>query len=66
MSLGQPLTSCCAALPGLLLPAGLWLFSRKPVDAANTALMMAKAQQLGFDVSVLKRVQQQGCTYPKP
>jgi len=46
------------------LPPGLWLFSRKPVDPANTAVMREEARKLGYDVAVLKKVQQQGCTYP--
>jgi hypothetical protein len=50
----------------LFLTAGLWLFSRKPVDPANTAVMREKAQQLGFDLSVLKKVQQEGCDYTAP
>lgn len=53
----------CNAAPS---PAGLWLFSRKPVDPANTAVMREKAQQLGFDLSVLKKVQQEGCSYAAP
>jgi hypothetical protein len=57
------MTFSAACLPTLPC-AGLWLFSRKPVDPTNTATMRTKAQQLGFDVSVLKKVQQQGCTYP--
>jgi hypothetical protein len=46
------------------LDAGLWLFSRKPVDPAATAVMREQAQKLGFDLSVLKKVQQDGCSYP--
>lgn len=42
---------------------GLWLFSRKPVDPAGTAIMRAKAQELGFDTSVLLNVEQEGCEY---
>ncbi len=42
---------------------GFWLFSRKPVDPAATAEMRARAAQLGFDLSVLLDVQQQGCKY---
>jgi hypothetical protein len=48
----------------VLCPAGLWLFSRKPVDPANTAVMREQAKKLGFDLSVLKKVQQEGCSYP--
>lgn len=44
--------------------AGLWLFSRKPVDPTNTATMREQARKLGYDLSVLKKVEQQGCTYP--
>lgn len=42
---------------------GLWLFSRKPVDPANTAKMRSVASSLGFDLSVLVDVVQEGCTY---
>jgi hypothetical protein len=48
----------------LLCSAGLWLFSRKPVDPANTAVMREQAKKLGFDLSVLKKVKQEGCSYP--
>jgi len=44
--------------------SGLWLFSRKPVDPANTSVMREQAKKLGYDLSVLKKVEQQGCTYP--
>jgi len=43
--------------------AGLWLFSRQPVDPRNTAVMLQTAQRLGLDVTVLKSVQQKGCDY---
>jgi hypothetical protein len=46
------------------VPAGLWLFSRKPVDPEKTTLMREQAKKLGYDLSVLKKVEQQGCTYP--
>lgn len=49
---------CCCML------AGLWLFSRKPIDPTNTAIMRDQAKKLGFDLSVLKKVKQEGCTYP--
>lgn len=42
---------------------GFWLFSRKPVDPENTKIMRAKAESLGFDLSVLKPVPQEGCKY---
>lgn len=42
---------------------GLWLFSRTPVDPASTAIMRTKAQDLGFDITVLKPVEQEGCLY---
>ena len=42
---------------------GLWLFARRPVDAAATAAMRAEAARLGFDLSVLLDVQQEGCRY---
>lgn len=44
--------------------SGLWLFARKPEDAAATAAMRAKAAELGFDLGVLKPVTQRGCSYP--
>lgn len=36
------------------------------MDPANTSIMREKAQQLGFDLSVLKKVQQEGCSYAVP
>ena len=45
-----------------LLP-GLFFFSRRPVDAVNTAVMMKKAQMLGLDVTKLNSVPQKGCDY---
>jgi len=42
---------------------GFWLFSRKPQDPENTALMREKAEELGLDVSALLPVEQAGCTY---
>lgn len=42
---------------------GFWLFSRKPVDPEGTAIMKAEARRLGLDLSPLKKVQQEGCTY---
>jgi len=42
---------------------GLWLFSRQPVDRANTAVMMQTARRLGLDVTVLRSVPQKGCDY---
>ena len=43
---------------------GLWLFARKPDDAAATAAARKAAAALGLDLSVLLPVQQKGCTYP--
>eukprot|EP00210_Caulerpa_lentillifera_P006188 g5912.t1 len=42
---------------------GLWLFSRTRVDPKGTAMMREIAQDLGFDLSVLRKVQQKGCSY---
>ncbi|KAJ9505227.1 hypothetical protein QJQ45_024298 [Haematococcus lacustris] len=42
---------------------GFWLFSRKPVDPAATAIMEAKALELGLDTAQLLAVKQEGCTY---
>lgn len=56
--------NCACLLPPPVPVAGLWLFSRSPVDPTNTAVMREAAQKLGYDLSVLKKVQQQGCTYP--
>lgn len=43
---------------------GLWLFSRTPTgSAAQTEAMRAKAKALGFDLGVLRTVQQVNCTY---
>lgn len=64
----HPLTWPAVVLSHILrlavFPAGLWLFSRKPIDPANTAIMREQAKKLGFDLSVLKKVQQEGCLYP--
>lgn len=42
---------------------GLWLFSRKPVDPEGTAQMERVAMELGFDISGLRTVEQEGCAY---
>lgn len=42
---------------------GFWLFSRKQVDPEGTAIMEAKAEELGLDTSVLIDVPQEGCLY---
>eukprot|EP00210_Caulerpa_lentillifera_P007242 g6929.t1 len=42
---------------------GLWLFSRKQIDPENTAAMRTIAEELGFDISVLRKVEQEGCLY---
>ncbi|GMH44189.1 hypothetical protein BSKO_12123 [Bryopsis sp. KO-2023] len=42
---------------------GFWLFSRKPVDPESTAIMRQKAEEMGFDTSVLLNVEQEGCKY---
>ena len=42
---------------------GFWLFSRKPVDPENTAIMRQAAENLGLDVSALMPVEQEGCLY---
>jgi len=43
--------------------AGLFFFSRRPVDGVNTAVMTKKAQMLGLDVTKLSSVPQKGCDY---
>ena len=42
---------------------GLWLFHRNPL--ADAGEIRSAAQSLGIDTSVLKKVQQEGCTYPR-
>jgi len=42
---------------------GLWLFSRNPVDPAATREMKSVAKNLGFDISGLIPVEQEGCEY---
>jgi len=42
---------------------GLWLFSREPVDPAATKEMKSVAKNLGFDISGLVPVEQEGCKY---
>ncbi|CAD7699706.1 unnamed protein product [Ostreobium quekettii] len=43
--------------------AGFWLFSRKPVDPESTEAMRKVAKEKGFDLSVLRKVEQEGCKY---
>lgn len=43
--------------------AGFWLFSRKPVDPEGTQVMRTVAKEKGFDLSVLRKVEQEGCKY---
>eukprot|EP01025_Chloroclados_australasicus_P067649 TRINITY_DN936_c0_g1_i1.p2 TRINITY_DN936_c0_g1~~TRINITY_DN936_c0_g1_i1.p2 ORF type:complete len:283 (+),score=38.93 TRINITY_DN936_c0_g1_i1:44-892(+) len=43
---------------------GLWLFTRAKVASEDTIdTMVAKAEELGFDTSVLVQVEQEGCLY---
>jgi lipocalin len=43
---------------------GFWLFHRDPEPPAEVvAQMRSKATELGFDVSVLQKVNQTGCVY---
>jgi hypothetical protein len=57
----------CAAAPcGGVWYAGLWLLTRKKVDGASTNTMLQRLNQMGFDTSVLKPVNQSGCTYRMP
>eukprot|EP01026_Neomeris_dumetosa_P010183 TRINITY_DN1375_c0_g1_i5.p1 TRINITY_DN1375_c0_g1~~TRINITY_DN1375_c0_g1_i5.p1 ORF type:complete len:246 (-),score=36.43 TRINITY_DN1375_c0_g1_i5:183-920(-) len=43
---------------------GLWLFTREKVAPKETVdAMRAKAEELGFDTSVLVKVEQEGCLY---
>ena len=45
---------------------GLWFFTREEVASeAKINVMIKKAQDLGLDTSVLKKVTQQGCVYPQ-
>ncbi len=42
----------------------LWLFTRQPIPPpGQVAEVRRAAKRLGFDISVLQRVPQQGCTY---
>jgi len=43
--------------------AGFWLFARKPVDPESTEKMREVAKDIGFDLSVLEKVEQEGCKY---
>jgi hypothetical protein len=44
--------------------AGLWLFTRDPLDAAgHTATMLRVLADKGIDTSALLPVEQRGCTY---
>lgn len=42
---------------------GLWLFARDPVDPESTTEMRSIAKDLGFDISGLYPVEQEGCKY---
>ena len=45
---------------------GLWLFHRDPLASQETVdEIRSVAQSLGIDTSVLKKVQQDGCAYPR-
>jgi hypothetical protein len=50
-------------IPRVAVRAGLWLFTRKPVDPASKAVMMQKLKDLGYDTSALLPVVQAGCDY---
>jgi hypothetical protein len=56
-------SSCLHPAPRLRVRAGLWLFTRKAVDPASTAVMLQKLKDLGYDTSFLLPVQHTGCTY---
>lgn len=43
--------------------AGFWLFARKPVDPESTKVMRKVAEEKGFDLSVVRKVEQEGCKY---
>jgi len=68
ISVGAPtVESRNGCLPGTgsaIDPRGLWLFSRKAiVPEANLKALRALATAKGFDVSALKTVIHNGCTY---
>jgi hypothetical protein len=42
---------------------GLWLFTRNPIDPANTQAAVSAAERLGFDTHDLHPVVQRGCLY---
>lgn len=44
--------------------AGVWLYSRKPVDPESTATMRGVAESLNLDISNLKPVTQVGRAQP--
>jgi len=44
--------------------AGLWLFTKDPVvDKEMVAMLRSEAEGMGFDLSVLRPVEQEGCIY---
>lgn len=45
--------------------AGVWLYSRKPVDPESTATMRGVAESLNLDISNLKPVTQVGRAHPR-
>lgn len=45
---------------------GLWLFTRNPIDPANTQAALNAADRFGFDIKQLKPVVHRGCLYGKP
>ncbi|KAF5840325.1 hypothetical protein DUNSADRAFT_17169 [Dunaliella salina] len=61
-------TGCRTGTPGASEEqffGGLWLFSREPQSPENKEIMMAKAEELGLDTSVLLEVEHEGCSYPE-
>ena len=56
---------CISGTPAQTNGAGLWLFTKDQIPESDTVLMLRdKAKALGFDLSVLEPVTQEGCTYP--
>ena len=68
ISVGAPTVErpngCLPGTGSALDPRGLWLFSRKAiVPEVNLKALEALAAAKGFDVSALKTVTHEGCTY---
>jgi len=56
-----------SSAPPAAVGSGFWMFHRSPTSppAGDVAAMRTKAQELGYDLSLLRDVPQEGCQYPE-